>query len=315
MTLPSPLRFDAREVKRHADIFSVVSRYTRVRRAGRQFLGLCPLPDHRERHPSFYVHPDGKWFCFGCNRGGDVIRLVMLIHGCDFRGALGILARLSRRGNSSGVASCPPRSVKPESFAESAARIVASLPSPGSVPPCPRCSARMEFRPYRGNRFGGASECASCLVYFGPRELRKKLFAERGATCQWCRVSASMIQMHHVLKKADPFDPAFIVLLCPGCGGNVRKLLAIQRRVLKGRSPKGADRREAPPPHSQSKAARSFYLRNRDNCADETGLVHHTSNVASRASQRSGDAARRASYVAPCVSLPSGNGGNCADAN
>ena len=41
--------------------------------------GLCPF--HPERHPSFYVYPkpdapmEGRFKCFGCQRGGDVIEL------------------------------------------------------------------------------------------------------------------------------------------------------------------------------------------------------------------------------------------------
>jgi DNA primase len=46
---------DARVVKAGADFVSLVSRYTWLRRAGRQLVGLCPF--HSERHPSFYVEP------------------------------------------------------------------------------------------------------------------------------------------------------------------------------------------------------------------------------------------------------------------
>lgn len=40
------------------------SRYTRLKRQGRQVMGLCPLPDHAERTPSFSVSDDkGVWYC------------------------------------------------------------------------------------------------------------------------------------------------------------------------------------------------------------------------------------------------------------
>jgi hypothetical protein len=32
----------------------------------------CPLPDHKDRTPSFQVYDHG-WHCFGCNRGGSII--------------------------------------------------------------------------------------------------------------------------------------------------------------------------------------------------------------------------------------------------
>lgn len=92
---PGPVRPvrgpDAAEVKAGVDIVSVAERYTKLRKAGRKFTGLCPL--HEERSPSFFVDPVRQtWHCFGaCSRGGDVISLVMAAEGVDFRGALLIL--------------------------------------------------------------------------------------------------------------------------------------------------------------------------------------------------------------------------------
>lgn len=82
---------DPRAVKREADFVTIVSRYTKLRRAGRQFVGLCPF--HSERTPSFYVHPQLKvWKCFGCGRGGDVFDFVMLAENCDFSAALRVVS-------------------------------------------------------------------------------------------------------------------------------------------------------------------------------------------------------------------------------
>jgi hypothetical protein len=33
------------------------------------------LPDHEDKTPSFYIYPPGRWWCYGCNRGGDVVDL------------------------------------------------------------------------------------------------------------------------------------------------------------------------------------------------------------------------------------------------
>lgn len=240
MKLPSPVRLDAEKIKQRADIFGIVSLYTRLRRAGCQYVGLCPF--HSERHPSFYVEPNLKLCnCFGCGFGGDIVSFVMRAECCSFAGALRFIAECASQSNSPNLSPRVPHRVRPrlESSAETATRIAASLPAPGFIPHCPRCSVPMTFRPYRENRFGGAYQCPSCSVFFGPRELRDKLVAERAAVCQWCRISHLELHMHHISKKADPFDPAWIVLLCRGCRENVRKLLAIQRRVLKGRSPLG----------------------------------------------------------------------------
>ena len=52
--------------------------------------GLCPL--HRDSRPSFYVNRrKDVFYCHGCGQGGDVIRLVELLHGMDFRAALATL--------------------------------------------------------------------------------------------------------------------------------------------------------------------------------------------------------------------------------
>jgi len=93
-TLPPASPFDASAaLKARADFVAIASRYTRLRRVGRQYIGLCPF--HSERHPSFYVEPKRKiWKCFGCDRGGDLFAFVMLTENCDFLGALRIVAGL-----------------------------------------------------------------------------------------------------------------------------------------------------------------------------------------------------------------------------
>ncbi len=89
MNVPAPLL--ASEVKARADFVAIASRYTSLRRAGRQYVGLCPF--HSERHPSFYVHPEKKiFYCFGCAAGGDLFAFIMRAEGCDFVSALRIVA-------------------------------------------------------------------------------------------------------------------------------------------------------------------------------------------------------------------------------
>jgi DNA primase len=58
--------------------------------AGGRLFGLCPLhPDHR---PSLLVDPSKNLFyCYGCGRGGDVIRLAELYHGVRFAEAMALL--------------------------------------------------------------------------------------------------------------------------------------------------------------------------------------------------------------------------------
>lgn len=50
--------------------------------------GLCRLPGHPERNPSFSVRVKSNSFrCFSCGRGGSVVDLVMLMENLDFMGA------------------------------------------------------------------------------------------------------------------------------------------------------------------------------------------------------------------------------------
>ena len=119
MSLPPAL--DARDVKSRADFFAIASRYMRLRRAGRQFVGLCPF--HSERHPSCYVHPEKKiFYCFGCNAGGDVFDFVMLAASCDFPQALRIVSGFP------GVAKRGPRSGPKRSVGASPGRAVFARP-------------------------------------------------------------------------------------------------------------------------------------------------------------------------------------------
>lgn len=57
----------------------------------------CPLPGHDDRTPSFIVTPSKAFaWCFGCNRGGDVLTLTKLTFGLErFTDALTRLERAS----------------------------------------------------------------------------------------------------------------------------------------------------------------------------------------------------------------------------
>jgi len=64
------------EIRTSADIVSYISKYVRLKKSGRNFLGLCPF--HKEKTPSFSVSPEKKiYHCFGCHKGGDVIGFLM----------------------------------------------------------------------------------------------------------------------------------------------------------------------------------------------------------------------------------------------
>jgi DNA primase len=90
--VPTPSSDDAfAEVKAKVDLVKVVQEYVRLTKRNKDFWGLCPF--HQEDSPSFHVNPQRQsWYCFGCERKGDVFTFVELIEKTDKRGALQILA-------------------------------------------------------------------------------------------------------------------------------------------------------------------------------------------------------------------------------
>src|ERR1700730_6913200 len=79
------------EVKAKVDLVKVVGEHLRLTKRNKDFIGLCPF--HQEHPPSFTVHPQTQtWYCFGCQRHGDVFTFVELIEKTDKRGSLQMLA-------------------------------------------------------------------------------------------------------------------------------------------------------------------------------------------------------------------------------
>jgi len=79
------------EIRRRADIVSLIGEYVTLRKAGKNFLGLCPF--HREKTPSFTVSPEKQMFyCFGCSEGGDAVSFLMKLNQLTFPEAVRHLA-------------------------------------------------------------------------------------------------------------------------------------------------------------------------------------------------------------------------------
>ena len=64
------------KIKSQNDIVDVISERVRLKKAGRNFTGLCPF--HNEKTPSFSVSQEKQIYkCFGCGEAGNVISFVM----------------------------------------------------------------------------------------------------------------------------------------------------------------------------------------------------------------------------------------------
>lgn len=78
-------------IKSLADIVDVIGQFVQLRKAGQNYLGLCPF--HTEKEPSFTVSPAKQIFhCFGCKKGGDLFAFWMEYHGSTFPEAVKELA-------------------------------------------------------------------------------------------------------------------------------------------------------------------------------------------------------------------------------
>ena len=78
--------------KKQISIADLISKHTQLKkRNGGKYIGKCPL--HKDDTPSFTVDDvNGVFYCFGCLKGGDVIKFTEELYGLSFNDALQSLA-------------------------------------------------------------------------------------------------------------------------------------------------------------------------------------------------------------------------------
>ncbi len=102
------------DLLQRVDVHDVVGRYVKLKKAGANYLGLCPF--HNEKSPSFTVSPTKQFYhCFGCGVHGTAISFLIEYSGLSFPEAVRELAqsvgmtvpdtREARQGSSSGAPS------------------------------------------------------------------------------------------------------------------------------------------------------------------------------------------------------------------
>jgi DNA primase len=102
------------EIRDRSSILEVVSDYVNLKKAGKNYKGLCPF--HSEKTPSFMVNEEKQIFhCFGCGAGGDVFTFLMKVGNFSFPQAVEELAK--RYG-----VRLPPRELSPAKKKEMAKR-------------------------------------------------------------------------------------------------------------------------------------------------------------------------------------------------
>ena len=82
-------------IRAASDIVDIIGSYLPLKKAGANFVALCPF--HKEKTPSFSVNPHRQIFhCFGCHKGGDVFAFVKEYENIGFVDAVRRLAERAK---------------------------------------------------------------------------------------------------------------------------------------------------------------------------------------------------------------------------
>lgn len=80
------------EIEQRIDIVEFISGYIPLKKRGSNYMACCPF--HREKTPSFSVSPSRQIFhCFGCGKGGGIIKFMMEYEKLEFMEAVESLAK------------------------------------------------------------------------------------------------------------------------------------------------------------------------------------------------------------------------------
>ncbi|MCL1880588.1 MAG: DNA primase [Oscillospiraceae bacterium] len=82
------------QLKQVNDIVTAFTGFAELKRAGRDFVCLCPF--HSEKSASCHIYTDSQsFYCFGCGAGGSIITFIQLTQNLDYISAVRFLAERS----------------------------------------------------------------------------------------------------------------------------------------------------------------------------------------------------------------------------
>ena len=81
------------EIKSKNNIVDIVARYCVLERTGSNYWACCPFGGHDEETPSLVLNENAQvYYCFGCGKGGDVIKFIEEVEKLDYYEAIKFLA-------------------------------------------------------------------------------------------------------------------------------------------------------------------------------------------------------------------------------
>ncbi len=81
------------QVLDRSNIVDIISQYTQLKPTGNGFMGRCPFPQHSEKTASFSVSERKQvYYCFGCQRRGNIFSFLKEYNGMSFVEAVEYLA-------------------------------------------------------------------------------------------------------------------------------------------------------------------------------------------------------------------------------
>ena len=82
------------KVRQSSEITELIGQYTVLKNTGRNMMGICPFPDHKEKSPSFSVSHDKQLYhCFGCGKSGNIFTFLRDHQGLSFPESIEYLAK------------------------------------------------------------------------------------------------------------------------------------------------------------------------------------------------------------------------------